>query len=159
LEGTFSPTSHVLPKWSLFGEYQYVLGKGWVAHLGLRHAEFPDTGTYMGALTMEKYWGDYRAAIVLSPSVVEGAGLTASYRVVLDRYYGDGSRIGLGYTIGRELEKIGQDSVLATDVSAFNLLGRHRFPGQWAATYELSIHQQGDFYTRRGVRFGLRYIF
>lgn len=159
LETKASPSHHVLPVFSLLGQLQLTLGSGWNVHSGVRLTEYPNTGTTLGILTLERYRGNYRAAYTLYPGHVQGAGSATSHRFHANYYYGDRGTIGLSCAFGTEVEKSGSNSVIFTDVRALSLSGRHWFSPDRAVTYEIGVHGQGDSYTRKGVRIGFRHLF
>ena len=57
------------------------------------------------------------------------------------------------------MERIDALRVAAYDVRAYSVLGRQWLGNRWAVTYGVDIVEQGDLYTRRGIRVGLRLIF
>lgn len=156
LEANASPTHHVLPKWSVLGQLQYAFGDGWGAHFGLRHTEYDAALTNLRIFTLERYWGDYRAAYTLYSGHLAGAGSALSQRIQFSRYYADHSWLGVALSGGEELENLGSAGVQHSDVQSLIFNGRHWFSRDWALTYEATLHRQGDYYTRNGVRLGLR---
>lgn len=159
LEASVSPTHEILPKWTLFGQVEKQLGAGWGIHLGLRHSEFNDTGSNVGALTLERYFGNYRAAYSAYLGMPEGGGSAVTHRVALNRYYGDRNSVGISYITGKEVENVNSIGVVTTDVESVVLSGVHWFAPRWAVSFDLLVHEQGDLYTRQGVRLGLRHLF
>lgn len=160
VEASMSPEHNILPRSSVFGEANYRIGGGWGVALGLRHTEYTSTETNMLVGTVEKYWSSFRAAFAAYNNHPEGAGSATAHRLVFDYYYAEKSRVGVGITRGREVENVGPPvGVTTTDVRGANVYGRHWFSPSWAATWELLVHEQGDIYTRRGGRLGLRHSF
>jgi YaiO family outer membrane protein len=145
-----------LPKYSVLGQLQYMLDDNWGAHFGFRHTEYDAAVTNLGILTLEYYQGNYRAAYTLYSGHLADTGSTTSQRLQLSRYYADKSWLGLAFSGGSELENIGGGVVQQSDVQSLILNGRHWFSLNWALSYEAIMHRQGDYYTRNGVRFGLR---
>lgn len=159
LEANVSPSHAVLPKWSALGEIIHKFNDGWVGHLGLRQTEYNSSSSTREILTVERYWDSYRAAYTFSTSQVSGGGRPSGSLFSFSYYYGDTSNIGLGYGRGEEVESIGQDTLLTSDVRSLTLVGRHWFNPAWALSYEVGIHEQGLSYTREGLRLGLRHRF
>ena len=159
-EATASPSHQVLPKFSVLGQLEHSFGKGWNAQAGIRHTVYDAARTNLGIFTLERYFENYRAGYTLYISQLEGAGLSAGHRVQGDRYYGQGSRVGLGFAFGRELENVGPPrGILRTETKNVFLVGEHWFAAHWAIAYEVGWHKQGDLYTKRGASVGLRYRF
>lgn len=156
VEANASPTHHVLPKWSALGQIQYALEDGWSAHIGVRHTEYNNALTNLGIFTLERYWENYRFAYSHYESFLLGQGSAASNRLQISRYYNEHSWIGLSISEGNELENIGTAGVLAIPAHSLVLGGRHWLSPNWGLTYEAGFYRQGDYYTRNGVRLGLR---
>jgi YaiO family outer membrane protein len=159
LEVQGSPTHKILPTWSAFIEFEHMLAHGWGVHLGLRHTDYPESFSDMGNITLERYWSNYQAVYTFSLSHVQDAGYGESHRFQAYYYYGERNRIGVGYSFGKEVEKIDQNRVEVSQVNSYTVLGRHWLDNSWAVTYEISVVEQGDIYTRRGMRVGLRRSF
>ena len=160
VEGGASPDHNVLPRYTAYGQLHRMLGSGWGAAVGYRHTEYTLSGVDVASALLERYWGSWRAAYTLYSGRPEGASSAPSHRFQLEHFYGDRARIGLSYTTGRETENVGPPRGLITsDVRELMLAGQHWFSRQWAVTYELLTHEQGDLYRRRGGRLGLRYAF
>lgn len=159
IEGNASATHYVLPKFSVLAQLQYAFADGWGAHFGLRHTEYDAASTNLGVFTLERYWGAYRAAYTLYSGYLAAAGSTLSQRIQFSRYYAEHSWVGVAFSGGNELENLGNGGVLQTEVQALIVNGRHWFSRDWALSYEASLQQQGNYYTRNGVALGLRYQF
>ena len=160
LEASASPEHNILPKSSVFGELNYALGSGWGLSLGVRHTEYTATQTNLLVGPVEKYWASFRAAVVAYNNHPEGAGSATAHRGVLDYFYSEKSRVGIGLVRGREVENVGPPiGVTTTDVRGASLYGRHWLSPAWALTWEALTHEQGDVYRRRGGRIGLRHSF
>ena len=160
LEGGASPTHNVLPQWWLFGQLEFNLGSGWGIHAGARHTEYDAALVNMGTLTLERYFGNFRAAYTLYESWLQGAGAASAHRFALGYTYTDENQIGVAFAHGREAENVGPPrGVLTSDVTSWAIYGRHWFTRELAVSFEALQHRQGDLYTRRGARLGLRYRF
>ena len=160
LEGAYSGEHHVLPESTVLGQLAWAAGRGWVLTGGLRHSRYTlsDANLLIGGV--ERYWDAFRAGYTLYNGHPQGAGSASAHRFTLDYYYGERSRVGLGFTYGREVENVGPPlNVVSTDVRALGVIGRHWLTPSWALTYEAMTHQQGNLYRRQGVRLGLRYRF
>lgn len=159
VEANVSSTHHILPKWSVLGQLQYAFGDDWGVHLGLRHTEYDTALTNLGVFTLERYWGDYRAAYTLYSGHLAGAGSTISQRLQFSRYYSDHSWLGMALSGGEELENMGGAGVQHSKVQSVIFNGRHWLSHYWAVTYEANLHQQGDYYARNGIKLGVRHEF
>ena len=161
IEASHSPDHNVLPEASVLGQLSWVAGSGWVVSGGLRLNEYTLNGTRVAMGGVERYFGSYRAAYTLYNGKPEGESSASSHRLSFDYYYyGERSRIGVAVAWGREIEYVGPPTgIIASDVQAFSLLGRHWLTSSWALTWDLGTHEQGDLYRRTGGRLGLRHRF
>lgn len=161
VEASMSPQHHVLPKSSAFGQLAFQLADGWVASGGLRHTEYTATSTRLVTATLERYFKGYRAFYTVYNGKPDDIGSATAHRIGLDRFYfGERSRTGFAITRGREVENVGPPiGIITSHVLAFAVLGRHWLSPDWAFTWELGTHEQGDLYRRTGARLGLRHRF
>lgn len=160
VEASASPEHNYLPKTSLAGQLQAAFADGWDVQGRLRHAQYSYASLNQTVLTGERYWGSYRAAYSLYLSRLQGAGIAPSHRVQFAYYYADRSSMTLSYGNGREAESLGPGAgVLLLDVRTLSLSGRHWLGGGWGLSYTALSERQGNLYTRKGARLGLRYAF
>jgi YaiO family outer membrane protein len=160
LEANASPTHKILPRFSVMAQLERSLGNGWIAQAGFRRTELDTAKVNIAKLGAEKYWGKNRAAYTLSIINLEETGNSASNRIVFDRYYGnDLSSIGVGFSVGREIENIGNSRILQSDIYNLTLSGKHWFNPRFGIGYGYSYHKQGDIYSRRGLNVGLCFKF
>lgn len=158
IEASASQQHQVLPRYSVFGQLAKQLGEGWGASFGLRHSEYNASGVNLLVAGAERYWGSYRGAYTLYAGRPEGAASTGvAHRLQLNYYYGERSSIGVAAAAGREVENLGPaGGIVTTDVRSLSLAGRHWMTPEWALSWEVSAHQQGDLYRRQGIRLGAR---
>ena len=161
VEATYSSQHNVLPESSLFGQLAWAAGSGWVVSGGARFSEYTDTSTRLLIGGLEKYFSGYRAFYTLYNGKPEDTGSATAHRLGIERYYyGERSRIGVAVTWGREVENVGPPAgIVTSDVRAFGLFGRHWLTPDWALTWDVGTHEQGDLYRRTGARLGLRHRF
>lgn len=160
VEGSISPEHNFLPKASLSGQLQISFAGGWDVQGGLRHAQYSYASLNQTVLTGERYWGNFRAAYSLYLSRLQGAGTAPSHRAQLGYYYGDRNSATLSYSKGRQAESLGPGAgVLLLDVRTLSLSGRHWLGSGWGLSYTALSQQQGNLYSRKGFRLGLRYAF
>jgi len=154
-----SDTHRVLPRRSAQFQVGHSVAQGWGVLAGLKHVAYTSTAVDIAELTLERYFGDYRAAIGAYPSRSRTSGNAASYRAQLSRYYGEENNIQVLYARGIEVDTpTAAGSVLATSVSSIALFGRHWMSREWALTYSIAHTVQADT-IRRGGSLGLRYRF
>jgi YaiO family outer membrane protein len=156
-EASASPTHEVLPTWSVGMDAARVLSGGWVLHGGLTRTDYTTVGATLGTATVERYWGNYRAAYTAYLAKLDGQAVALNNRLAVDRYYGadQRSRLGLSLALGREVEGQGPQVVTLTTRSV-GVLGRHWLNPAWAITVDVTWASEGDAYNRIGTRAGLR---
>lgn len=159
LEGSLAPGADVLPRLSGRFRLRRALGEGWGVHGGLYQAAYARDDLVTATGGAERYTGPWYAGLTVNASRLQGADTTWSGQARLDRYYASDSRIGLIVALGRETESIGDGRFLTSSTRSLSLLGQHRWAPQWSVGWELLVHEQGDAYTRKGFRAGLRHHF
>jgi len=160
IEGSHSSSHNVLPENSLFGAAAWELSKGWVASGGVRYNQYTDNDSRVLNAGLERYFGSFRAFYAIYNGKPQGAPSASAQRLGMDYYYGEKNRLGAGVTWGREVEYVGPPTgIITSDVRAVSIYGRHWLTPAWAVSWEALRHQQGDLYTRTGVRLGLRHLF
>lgn len=160
VEASHSPSHNVLPENAAFGGVSWEVSRGWVASGGLRYNQYTDNDSRVLSAGLERYFGSYRAFYAVYNGKPQGAPSASAQRAGVDYYYGGKSRIGAGITWGREVESVGPPTgIITSDVRALSVYGRHWFTPTWALSWEALRHEQGDLYTRTGVKLGLRHLF
>jgi len=160
LGASISPDHYVLPKDTLLGQVQKAFDGGWDVQAGLRRSLYNTASSNLLVLTGERYWGSFRAAYTLYLSKLQGAGTAPSHMGQLSYYYAERNYFTLGVAKGRQVENLGAGlGVLLTEVTSTSLSGRHWLDANWGVSYEATLEHQGNLYTRKGIRFGLRRAF
>lgn len=160
LEASTSPEHHFLPNNMLYGQLQFAFGDGWDIQAGWRHSQYNAASTNAMVLTGERYWGNFRAAYTLYLVKMQSAGNAPSHRAQLSYYYGEHDSLTLSGSRGRQAENLGPGSgLLLLDVRSINLFGRHWLSQHWGLSYGAVSEHQGNLYSRKGIRIGLRYAF
>lgn len=158
-EATASPSHNVLPSFSVAAYLHKSLEMGWGIQGGGRYRRYTNSTTYSASFMIEKYISHFRSHLTIYPAHASGAGSSSSIALGTDYYYGEKNRIGLIYADGKEVENIGFNRVLTTKVQSITLLGRHWISDNTAISYETFSHEQGENYTRYGIRIGVRRSF
>lgn len=160
VEASASSDHKVLPKNSLFGQLQKAFEGGWNVQAGLRRSQYAAASTGLMVLTGERYLGSYRAAYTFYLGKPQGAGAAPSHMGQLSYYYAERSFLTLSLAKGRQVENLGiGPGVLTTDVTSTSLSGLHWLASGWGVSYETIAERQGNLYSRKGIRLGLRHAF
>lgn len=159
LEVAVSPSHNVLPRSSIQTELHRRLLPDVNMRLGWRHTDFVQGSAHLGTLAAEWYVNGMRLEYALSEGRVTGGSFAPGHRLRLDRYYGERNRVGIIVAQGREAERVGPDTIVVSRVRNIALLGQHALDRDWSLSYELLWNVQGEAYSRRGARVGLRRFF
>lgn len=159
IEGSFSPSHRVQARYSVMGQLGRDLGRGWLATVGIRHSSYNQARANLHTLSIERYWKKYRAAYTLFVSQQPGVGTATSHSLQANYFYRERNAIGVILSAGKELTNLGPRGLLGTEARGVAVVGRHAVSQHWAIHYDLNWNRQGDIYSRRGGRFGVRYYF
>ena len=159
IEASFSPSHRVQARYTIMGQLGRELGRGWLATVGVRHSSYNQARANLHTLGVERYWQKYRAAYTLFVSQQPGIGSTTSHSLQANYFYRERDAIGLILATGKELTNLGPRGLLATEARGIAVTGRHAVNRHWAINYDLNWNRQGDIYSRRGGRIGVRYYF
>jgi len=154
----YQPSPYFLPEWHADARLQRRLPAGFLGAASVRRTEYETTRVDRLALSAERYWNSWRAGYTLNVTDVANAGTPIGHDLALDYYYAGLSYAGLRLTVGEE-EAVEEQQLITSDVRAISLQGRHWLDRNWALTWELGHHRQGDYYTRRWLQLGLRHAF
>ena len=153
-----SSSCNVLARYSVGAGAQYEFLPAWLLHARLRHSRYDTATVNQATLMLERYVGDYSAALAWRP--VSALGKDASgFELRANRYYKDDSLVGLIASTGREATLIGAGSIELASVRSVALVGRHRVAPGWSISYGLNRTRQGRFYTRTGLSVGAQHDF
>jgi YaiO family outer membrane protein len=159
-EGQVSPSHRISAIWGAGGQVEFIAGAGWSLHASLLRRRYRAASVDLGAIGVERYLSRYRAAYWFYRARLDGGETSASHRVQGDLYYGPlTSSAGLSVSMGDEVENLGPSGILTTAVRTAAVVGRHWMNPTWFVAYEVVVHEQGDFYTRRRIMVGLGHRF
>jgi len=159
-EASVSDTHRLLARSSVLGQLSYRLESGLGASLGLRHTRYNDYNLDVRSATVERYWGNYRAAYTYTLSKLAHSGDPATSNEVRgEYYYGERNSVGLSYLSGHDVFVYQDGTPSISDTKSLTLSGTHWITRDWAITHQLVYHEQQDYYTRKGISIGFRYSF
>ena len=158
VDASVCQSHNFLARHSLDLRLQYQFAPAWVAYAGVKNTQYPDLSVRQGLLMIERYIGAFSVAASWHP--VQAFGKNTSSRVIKGYYYyGDDNMMGLILSSGQEATQISNALITLATVKSRTLSGRHWVKPRWAITYALGSTQQGDFYTRQGLRLGIQHAF
>jgi len=133
--------------------------RGFGTELRFRRREYPDDVVSSYSFTADTYIASFRLAWRADWSELHGAGSSLGQNLSFTWYPTDRQSIGLALGAGEEIEKVGLDELLRTDVESVTLTGRQTLTSRLELNWWLGSHEQGDFYRRDyaglGIRIGL----
>lgn len=159
LEGSASGTHHVLARESGLAEISQQLGHGWVASVGGKLARYDTGDVRIASATVEKYVGDWRLAYTGYLSRADDGGWAPAHRLSATWYRDTLTYVTASAATGRELENVLPQGLVSTDVRAYAVGGGLRLGREWGLSLDAGHVRQGDLYTRRYARLGLRVLF
>jgi len=159
VEASTSTNHAFLPEWSAWGGLHLKMGGGWGAEAGYRYRKYTDKVVTSEKLTVEKYFGSFRAAYAVTLGQPQGLDNTTSHAFRLTHYYGSRNSVTLDYSFGREIESLGPDRFIIMDTNGLNLWGSHWMGRSWGVFYAAGIHEQRPLYTRNKLQLGVFYQF
>lgn len=154
-EAAGSPNHEVLPQVALYGQLKRNLGAGWLAHAGLSYRHYSADTVNIGIFGVTRYFSKYRAAYTFYLAHLNGKGNSGSHSFQGNYYYDERNTVGLSVSFGSEIENLGHDRLLVTDVQEISLNGRQWMNQRWGFSYVMWWHRQGELYTRSGGQVGL----
>ncbi len=160
-EGMYSPSFKYVGKFSVMGEVERDLGKGYVAHTGGRYTAYDGVKATSVYGLIEKYWSSNRVAYALYVTNLTNAGTAPTHRIQYNRYFGERSNtIGATFAFGREHENLGPGiGILRSETWSTGVSGRFWLTDRIGINVDGLLHKQGDLYYRGGLNFGTRIRF
>lgn len=153
---TLSNSAQVLPEWSTGFEVYRSLSP-WVLMASARYATYRADSTQLWRLSAERYIGRWVPGYTLGYGVLEGAAAGYSHQLKLDYFLTDDRWFGLGLIQGDEATRIGANRAVLARVRGAYAKVNWGINSHWSANWVIGHIQQGDFYDRNGIRFGLDY--
>jgi len=159
LRASISPDATVLPTSSVAARLHRKLPGDWGFALGVRHSEYDKTTSNVAAVSIERYWRNYRFVYRLSGGKADQAEATLSHELRGDYYYQADSVVTLSIADGTESERFGQTELITTDVTTLSLFGLHRLHPDWSVFWKFAYIRQGELYDSKGVGIEFHYQF
>ena len=151
-----TPDADFLPTREYMLEALRSWSNGFGSELRFRRREYPTDIVSSYSFTGDKYVSSFRLAYRVEWSELHGAGSSLGHNLSLTWYPTERRSIGLALGAGEEIEKVGLDELLRTDVESITLTGRQTLSDRLELNWWLGSHEQGDFYRRDYAGLGLR---
>lgn len=124
------------------------LRDGWGTQLAARRRAYPAETVSIYALSADKYVSDYRIAYTVNYARLHGAGSSLAHTVTLGWYPVAARSFAIAASTGEEIETIGLNQLLRTEVQSLTLSGRLVLSQRMTLNWWLGSHRQGDYYRR-----------
>jgi len=132
------------------------LDRGWGLLLRADWRGYETGDVSIIAATAEKYFANFRVASGLSASTLNSSD-TAFARVASFGWYPGADRnVAIILSDGRELESVGIDQLLETDVRGVALTGLQPITDRVGLRWQIGTHRQGELYRRRYAGLAVR---
>lgn len=156
IEGGSASPHHLLPAHYSQFQLHFRPAERWSMAAGLRRAAYDSGGSRVINFSIDRYLGNERFGYSLYGGRPEGASYSPSHRFQWAHHYGNRDWFGISLTRGRETEYSSGGVFRTSQVRSASLSGQQGLTPGWALTWEVGKVHQGDFYSRRGIRLGLR---
>jgi|GEM_PF-3375224 len=160
--GLHSPSHRVRHKNGALADVSMLLAKGWVVTVGGGRTRYNSGPSDKGALTIERYFSDYRLAYTAMAVKPDGGPWSPVQRLSGSWYYGGDNRLNFNFAAGEETDEsvIGTSS-LAFDTWGVGLGGRHWFTARFAVDYSVGYEglesSRGDHLDRTTFYAGIAF--
>jgi YaiO family outer membrane protein len=123
---------------------------GWVGGARWRRRDYESASVDSMGLVTERYIGKYRIAYALDSAHLSSE--QALIHALTVNFYADsGSQLGVILAAGEEVEIVGPNQLLKTEVNSIALTGRHPITGYLGFRWRLATHRQGQYYRRNAI--------
>jgi YaiO family outer membrane protein len=156
VDGTWSPTHRVLPRWGARARARRALPDGWGLGFGAGRRVYDEARVDHQHLEVDRSFAPFRVAYRLGFSQVSPGRSGIGHLISGSWAYAAGSSVTVGLGIGREASVLAPDRVETTTFRSASLQGAHRLDDRTAFTYRLTAYRHGDEFTRTSVGFGVR---
>jgi YaiO family outer membrane protein len=154
-----TPDADFLPTREYMLEALRSWSRGFGSEFRFRRREYPADVVSSYSFTGDRYIASFRLAWRVDWSELHGAGSSLGQNLSFTWYPTERRSIGIALGAGEEIEKVGLDQLLRTDVESITLTGRQTLTSRLELNWWLGSHEQGDFYRRDyaglGIRIGL----
>lgn len=159
VETQASPTHRVRPEWGMRGALSAAVGSGWLVTVEGARIDYDIGPSDEAAVTLERYFGAYRAAYTYKSVQPSGGPWSPVHRISGSRYYGDDSRVTLNLALGEETDpSVTGAPAVAFDTWGAGFGGRHwltpRLGIDYALGYEGLESDRGNHLDRTTVYVG-----
>jgi YaiO family outer membrane protein len=157
-DGEMSPTHRVIARHGASGFAHLSLPAGWGVEVRGSTRAFADATVLGGALTVERYWGPFRAAYSATPVRLDDRRPATTHGARLTRFFGERSALTLMLAAGEGVEALSASGPLVAPLRSVGLWGDLPLARRLALTYAADVTRHGTLFTRRDLSLGARLV-
>lgn len=156
IDGTWSPTHRVMPRWGAAARARRSLPGGWGVSLGGGRRVWDEVRVDHQEVEVDRSVGAFRGAYRIRLHQVDPGRSGVGHRLSGSWSYGAGSSVTLALGAGREALLLDADRIESATSRSISLSGLHWLDARTGLTYRLTAYRHGDAFTRTSVGVGVR---
>lgn len=159
IDYNFAENGVIVPKDTLHNKISYNVKDLFGISYGLKNSSYKnDTKSQTQDVELEKYYNNFRFAFTKSFTDVENAGDSTGNKISTHYFYDD-NYTAIALSSGKELESLGNNSILISNVKSISLYGEYQIVKNWAVGYSSEYVKQDDLYIRKSISLAAIYKF
>lgn len=157
VDGLWSPTHRVAPRWGAYGSVSHSPAAGWTVSAGGGHEAWENATVNRQHAGVDRRFSRFALGYRAGFHQVDPGGSGVRHRVSGSLFYGEPtSTVTLGLAAGRDAVPVDVGVIRSTSVRSATLSGTHRLDGGLALTYAFAVHRHSPFFTRTSTSIGVR---
>lgn len=159
IDYTFAQNGIIVPKDIIHNKISYNVKDLFGISYGLKNSTYKnDTKSQTQDIELEKYYNNFRFALNKSFTDVENTGNSSGNKITTHYFYNN-NYTAIALSSGKELESLGNDSILVSKVKSISLYGEYQIIKNWALGYSTEYVEQDDLYIKRSISLAAIYKF
>jgi len=152
---SMSQESEFIPQWMLDSSLGFNISREFSIMPRIKYSEYTSLNTLMLSAGIDKYFSNMEVVYAAFTTYTDFKTPVSSHEFKFYYHYGDGKFVSIAANVGKELLVTTAIDPIYQDVYGFRLSGKHSLTEYFGLTYLISFHQQGDSYSKQGVRLGV----
>ena len=150
-----SQVSEFIPQWMFDTSLDFITSRKLSLKPRIKYSEYTSLNTLMLSAGVDKYFSNVEMTYIVYATYTDFKTPVSSHEFKLYYHYGDSKYISIAANVGKELLVTTAVDPIYQDVYGVRLSGKHSLTDYFGLTYLISFHQQGDSYSKQGVRLGV----
>ncbi len=152
---SMSEFSEFIPKWLFDSSLDFIVHRGLSVKPRIKYSEYTSLNALMFSGSIDKYFSNVEITYVAYVTYTDLKTPVSSHEIKFYYHYGVGKFISIAANVGKELLVTTAIDPIYQDVYGVRMSGKHSLTDYFGLTYQISFHQQGDSYSKQGVRLGV----